>query len=130
MPHLHPWLLLLRMCPRHLLLMFIRNLFTCSRLIPHPTIMAGGDGTMIEIYSGWQCIGCGKIDVDRPCVGICQDRPVRVVLAEDYEHVLERNKLLESLVRRLVHSKPHPDAWEASFKALQSEAIALSRGQN
>lgn len=84
---------------------------------------------MTEIYEGWQCIGCGKIDVDRPCVGICQDRPVRVVRAEDYEQLMVRNKALESLVRRLVHAKPHPGAWEASFKALQAEAQLLSGAQ-
>ncbi|MDE2624507.1 MAG: hypothetical protein KGM40_03720 [Betaproteobacteria bacterium] len=84
---------------------------------------------MTDIYEGWQCIGCGKIDVDRPCVGICQDRPVRVVLAEDYEQLLKRNKQLESIVRRIVLSKPHADAWEASFRALQAEALALSKAQ-
>ena len=101
----------------------------CSQRILHLTTMVGGDGTMTEIYEGWQCIGCGKIDVDRPCVGICQDRPVRVVLAEDYEQLLSRNKLLESLVLRLVRAKPHPGAWEASFNALQSEARKLSQNQ-
>ena len=83
---------------------------------------------MVEIYKGWQCVGCGKIDVDRPCVGICQDRPVRVVAAEDYEALFERNKRLESIVLRLVRTKPHPGAWEESFRALQTEAIALNRG--
>ncbi len=83
---------------------------------------------MAEIIKGWRCIGCGKIEVDGPCVGICQDRPVRLVLAEDYEHLAERNRRLESIVMRLVRSKPHPDAWERSFKALQAEAIELSRG--
>ncbi|MDE2294168.1 MAG: hypothetical protein KGL36_01775 [Gammaproteobacteria bacterium] len=82
---------------------------------------------MVEIYKGWQCIGCGKIDVDRPCLGICQDRPVRVVLAEDYEELAERNRRLESVVRRLVWSKPRPGNWEQSFKALQAEAVALTR---
>lgn len=82
---------------------------------------------MVEIYKGWQCIGCGKIDVDRPCVGICQDRPARVVMAEDFERVLARNRRLESVVMRMIRTRPHPDAWERSFKALQSEAIALMR---
>lgn len=82
---------------------------------------------MVEIYKGWQCIGCGKIDVDRPCVGICQDRPARVVMAEDFERVLARNRRLESVVMRMIRTRPHPDAWERSFKALQNEAIALMR---
>lgn len=91
--------------------------------------MVDGAGVMTtEIYQGWQCIGCGKIDVDRPCVGICQDRPARVVLAEEYERLELRNKKLESIVLRLILAKPHPDAWEKSFKALQAEARALVRG--
>ncbi len=82
---------------------------------------------MVEVYKGWQCIGCGKIDVDRPCLGICQDRAVRIVLAEDYEALAERNRRLESVVRRLVWSTPRPGNWEQSFKALQAEAVALTR---
>jgi len=79
---------------------------------------------MTEIYEGWQCIGCGKIDVDRPCVGVCQDRRVQVVLADEFRKLEARNKTLESIMRRLVLAKPHPDAWERSFKALQAEAVA------
>ena len=83
---------------------------------------------MTEIYEGWQCIGCGKIDVDRPCVGVCQDHRVQVVLADEFRRLEARNKILESIVRRLVLAKPHPDAWERSFKALQAEAVAALKG--
>ncbi len=83
---------------------------------------------MTEIYEGWQCIGCGKIDVDRPCVGICQDERVQVVLADAFKGLEARNKLLESIVRRLVLARPHPDAWERSFKALQAEAVTALKG--
>jgi hypothetical protein len=77
---------------------------------------------MAEIYEGWQCIGCGKIDVDRPCIGICQDKRVALVLADDFSRLEARNKLLESIVRRMVLARPHPDAWERSYRALQAEA--------
>ncbi len=80
---------------------------------------------MIEAIEGWQCIGCGKISADRPCVGICQDRRVSLVLASDVEGLQLRNKKLESIVRRLLLSKPHANAWEQSFKALQAEASRL-----
>ncbi len=80
---------------------------------------------MVEVYEGWQCIGCGKIDVDRPCVGICQDVLVRVVRAEDYEGLVERNKKLESVLLRLTRSTPHPGAWEQAFRSLQAEATKL-----
>lgn len=82
---------------------------------------------MVDVYEGWQCTGCGKIDVDRPCVGICQDVPVRVVRAEDYEALAGRNKNLESVLLRLTRSTPHPGTWEQAFKALQDEAAKLLR---
>lgn len=85
-----------------------------------------------EIIDGWQCIGCGKIDVDRPCLGVCQDRRVRLVYAEDYlalaarlDHLEARNKRLESLARRVKLAKPKPSAWEHSYRALQEEAIRV-----
>jgi hypothetical protein len=65
---------------------------------------------MAELYEGWQCIGCGKIDVDRPCIGICQDKRVALVLADDFNRLEARNKLLESIGRRMVLARPHPDA--------------------
>ncbi len=98
-----------------------------DRAAASPINTIAKDGVMTEFYNGWQCIGCGKIDVDRPCLGICQDRPVRVVIAEDYERVLERNKRLESIVLRLARARPHADAWEKSFRTLQAEAIDISR---
>jgi hypothetical protein len=80
---------------------------------------------MAEIFEGWQCIGCGKIDVDRPCIGICQDKRVAVVLAGDFKRLEARNKLLESIVRRMVLARPNPDAWERSYRALQAEAARM-----
>jgi hypothetical protein len=80
---------------------------------------------MAEVFEGWQCIGCGKIDVDRPCIGICQDRKVALVLAGDFNRLEARNKLLESIVRRLVFVKPHENAWERSYRALQAEAVRM-----
>jgi hypothetical protein len=80
---------------------------------------------MAEIFEGWQCIGCGKIDVDRPCIGICQDKRVAVVLAGEFKSLETRNKLLESIVRRLVLARPNPNAWERSYRALQAEAARM-----
>ena len=80
---------------------------------------------MIQVFEGWQCIGCGKIDVDGPCVGICQDRKVALVLAGDFNRLEARNKLLESIVRRLILVRPHAGAWERSYKAMQAEALEM-----
>jgi hypothetical protein len=80
---------------------------------------------MVEVFQGWQCIGCGKIDVDGVCIGIFQDKKVALVLASDFNCLQARNKLLESIVRRLVLARPHADAWEQSYKALQAEAVKM-----
>lgn len=85
---------------------------------------------MVEVFEGWQCIGCGKIDVDRPCIGICQDRKVALVLADDFKRLEARNELLESIARRLILVRPHAGGWERSYKALQAEAVkALSESK-
>lgn len=80
---------------------------------------------MVEVFHGWQCIGCGKIDVDGACIGICQDKKVALVLASDFDSLQARNKLLESIVRRVVLARPHAGAWEQSYKALQAEALRM-----
>lgn len=62
-----------------------------------------------------------KIDVDRPCIGICQDKRVALVLAGDF------NRATNS-------SNPLSDAWlspnhtrirERSCQALQAEAVRM-----
>jgi hypothetical protein len=73
---------------------------------------------MAETIKAWQCIGCGRVEADAQCLGICEDRPVRLVSAADYE-------ALEAFVRRLAASTPRNGQWENSYRALQGEARAL-----
>ena len=73
---------------------------------------------MAETIKAWQCIGCGRVEADAQCLGICEDRPVRLVSAADYE-------ALEAFVRRLAASTPRNGQWEKSYRALQREARAL-----
>lgn len=75
---------------------------------------------MANVVKAWQCIGCGKLEADATCIGICEDRPVRLVSAADYE-------VLETLVRRLATATPRSGQWESSYRALQREARALLR---
>ncbi len=63
------------------------------------------------IVEAWRCIGCGRIEAPQPCIGVCDDRKVRFVLAADYEAALallreaeERAAALEGLVRRLAQT--------------------------
>ena len=70
---------------------------------------------MVDTIKAWQCIGCGRLESDAPCLGICQDRPVHLVGLGDYQ-------ALESFVRRLASSTPREGQWERSYRALQREA--------
>lgn len=79
----------------------------------------------------WRCIGCGRIEAPRPCIGICEDRKVRLVDGVRHEAALLRLRdaearaaALESLVRRLARTRPRAGAWEQSYRALQDEAQA------
>ena len=72
---------------------------------------------MAETIKAWQCIGCGRLEADAQCLGICEDRP-RLVSAADYE-------ALEAFVRRFAASTPRNGQWENSYRARQAEARAL-----
>lgn len=77
----------------------------------------------------WECVGCGRIEGARPCVGICQDRKTEFVYAADYDALLaqlalerRRVKELEAVVRRLATTTPRKGGWERSYRALQAGA--------
>ena len=83
---------------------------------------------MTEYVDAWQCIGCGRLEASRPCVGVCQDRRVRLVAAEDYDAAAERLRVAEdavALVRMLAGAHPRGDRWRESFEALQRRAQAI-----
>ena len=78
-----------------------------------------------ETRSVWQCIGCGRIVDDRPCVGICQDRKVEIVYAADHRAVEARARELDAFVRRFAAVTPRgPDAAK-TWSVLQDEARRL-----
>ena len=56
---------------------------------------------MAEIIEGWQCVGCGKIDVPRSCIGICEDRRLKLVAVGDYYMAVERAERAERECREL-----------------------------
>jgi hypothetical protein len=81
------------------------------------------------IVEAWRCIGCGRIEAPRPCIGVCEDRKVRLIDAARHESALARLRdaqqkaaALEGLVRRLARTRPRAGAWEQSYRALQDEA--------
>ena len=77
---------------------------------------------MTERIAGWRCIGCGKVDAPQPCVGVCQDRKVELVLAGDYDALLARTQELESALALIARITPRDGEWEASWRALQERA--------
>ena len=60
---------------------------------------------MNDYVKAWQCIGCGKIEAPQTCIGVCQDRKVLFVHAEEHEQMLaelaaarQRVNALEALI--------------------------------
>jgi hypothetical protein len=88
---------------------------------------------MTDYVTAWQCIGCGRLEAQQPCVGVCQDRRVQLVAAEDYEAAVERARVAEqalALARRLARTQPRENRWRESFVAFRQEAeriVAESR---
>ena len=80
---------------------------------------------MTERLQAWQCIGCGKIDAPQPCIGICQDRKVELVYADEYDRLLARTQETQSLLRMLAQTTPREGEWERSYRLLQERARRL-----
>ncbi len=87
---------------------------------------------MSEYVKAWQCIGCGKIEAPQTCVGVCQDRRVEFVYADEHrelqlELARERSRAakLAALVRQLAGTTPHPGEWERCYRALAAQASRL-----
>jgi hypothetical protein len=92
---------------------------------------------MTERIAAWECIGCGRIEGARPCVGICQDRKTDFVYASEHDEVLAqlalahgRTAALATLVRQLAHTTPRNGEWERTYRALQARARQLLREQS
>ena len=83
---------------------------------------------MIQKTTAWQCIGCGKLDSDATCLGVCQDRKVVLVSAADYDEAQRRIDELRLFIRQLANVSPRGNEWERSYKALQERARRLLAG--
>ena len=90
---------------------------------------------MAEIIEAFQCMGCGRIDVPRECIGICQDRLMKIVAAGDYLAAVERARSAEreveamrTLLRQIAHVSPDDDRWQETLEAFQLRARALLKG--
>jgi len=79
----------------------------------------------VQTLKVWQCVGCGRIDHPRPCVGICRDEKAEYVAASDYAQAAERIEALEGLLRRIAFTTPRAGEFDAAWRALQGEARRL-----
>ena len=86
----------------------------------------------IEVIECWRCIGCGRVEASRPCVGICQDRRARLVELDNLVAAIERAETSEArasaltdFVRLVATIRAKPGRAEATLTALQSRAQAV-----
>lgn len=79
----------------------------------------------LERIKAWQCIGCGRVEAPQSCIGVCEDRRVELVRAEDVEALAARMDQLEKFVRQLARITPREGEWERSYRALQAKAREL-----
>jgi hypothetical protein len=74
----------------------------------------------------WQCVGCGRIDDPRPCVGICRDEKRTYVPAEDHDAVIAALEgevaALRRIVREIAGVTPRAGEFESTYRALQRRA--------
>ena len=87
---------------------------------------------MTDPLVGWCCIGCGKVEVPRPCIGVCEDRKCELVRSADYDEALgqvaavhRQVEALSGLARRLAWATPRDGEWERSHRTLQAQARSI-----
>lgn len=90
------------------------------------------DPSAVIRITAWECIGCGKIEAPRPCIGICQDRTVEMVHAQAFDELMHRqqqlwadNASMREVLLRLTGTCPRDGQWEAGYRALQTRAREL-----
>lgn len=92
-------------------------------------VLMEGEDAVPGRVTAWQCIGCGRVEGPRPCIGVCEDRKVEFVYAAEHEQALAQLKDvrgqikgLETIVRALATITPREGEWERSYRALQGQA--------
>lgn len=78
----------------------------------------------IERRKVWQCIGCGRIEDPRPCIGVCRDEKAEYVLAKEHEHAVAGLRRLAEIIAR---STPREGEALRHWQALQSRARDVLR---
>lgn len=84
---------------------------------------------MIKHMTAWQCIGCGRIQAEEGCIGVCKDRKVELVYSSDYAALQKQLDDAQSSIAKLtaqlqqiVNTEPRNGGWERNYRALQDNA--------
>jgi hypothetical protein len=108
-----------------------RTLQAEAREVLH-ALPAAGTQEPEQRLTVWSCGCCGRVEAEAPCVEVCIDEPLDVVLGGVHDEVCgqlesvgSRVRELRGLVGRLAFATPRADGWEASFLALQDRARKL-----
>lgn len=80
---------------------------------------------MSERTKAWQCVGCGRLESQQQCLGVCHDVPVEIVSAADYDAARAEADALRLFLKQIVVSAPRDGGWERSYRALQERAKRL-----
>ena len=52
----------------------------------------------VETVEAWQCVGCGRLQAERPCIGVCTDKKIELVQAADYAALAWRVEATEGAI--------------------------------
>ncbi|RMH92819.1 hypothetical protein EBB59_07585 [Lysobacter pythonis] len=86
---------------------------------------AAQTAAMIETIEAWRCVGCGRLQAERPCVGICTDRRVELVEAQTVADLAWRVERLEAALALIARVMPKESELMTNWLALQARARAL-----
>lgn len=78
----------------------------------------------LERRKVWQCIGCGRIEDPRPCIGVCRDEKAEYVLAKEHERAVAGLRALAEIIAR---STPREGEALRHWQALQARARDVLR---
>ena len=67
----------------------------------------------------WQCVGCGRIDDPKPCIGVCRDQKVEYVPAKDHEREIAAMRAVLEIIAR---TTPREGEALRHWQALQERA--------
>ena len=73
----------------------------------------------VERRKVWECVGCGRIDDPRPCVGICRDQKVEYVVAREHDELVDA---LAGVARAIATTTPREGEALRHWRALQERA--------